>query len=82
MPKLILCILQLNICLCSKIGDYSHVVNHSRLAVLEILNSDLYIFRSISVGLHSGHIAALPKDVFDPRRVIEMTNEMKLVLSS
>ena len=37
-------------------------------------------FHSIPVGLHSGHIAALPKDVFDPRRVIELTNEMKLVL--
>ena len=37
-------------------------------------------FHSIPVGLHSGHIAALPKDVFDPRRVVEMTNEMKLVL--
>ena len=43
---MILCILQLNIFLCSKIGDYSHVVNHSRLTVLVVLNSDLSFYFS------------------------------------
>jgi len=36
--------------------------------------------KSILFGLHSGHIAALPKDILDPRRALEITDEMRSVL--
>jgi len=61
--------------LCESISCYSN----NGMTVYKHLSLVL-CFNSIPVGLHSGHIAALPKDILDPRRALEITDEMRSVL--